>query len=56
MYLRHFLLTWVQFGPVGFGKTYNTQKTIYVLNDDYVVLVGLKRTNRKIGKIVTLYQ
>jgi hypothetical protein len=23
MYLRHFLLTWVQFGPVGFEKTYN---------------------------------
>jgi hypothetical protein len=27
-----------------------------VLNDDYVVSVGLKWTNRKIGKIVTLYQ
>jgi hypothetical protein len=27
-----------------------------VPNDDYVVLVRLQRTNRKIGKIVTLYQ
>jgi len=29
---------------------------MYVPNDDYFVSVRLKRTNRKIGKIVNLYQ
>jgi len=37
-------------------KTYHTQKAIYVLNDDYFISVGLQLTNRKIGKIVTLYK
>jgi hypothetical protein len=29
---------------------------MYVQNDDYVVSVGFKGTNRKIGKTVSLYQ
>jgi hypothetical protein len=33
-----------------------SKKAIYLLNDDYFVSVGLRRTNRKIGKSVTLYQ
>jgi len=37
-------------------KTYRMLKAIYVPNDDYFVSVGLQRTNRKIGKSVTLYQ
>jgi hypothetical protein len=51
-----FLLTWVQNGPVGFEKNLTHKKTIYVLNDDYIVSVGLIWTNGKIGKIVSLYQ
>jgi hypothetical protein len=39
-----------------FKKKHTTRKTIYVLNSDYVVSVGLQWTNRKIGKIDTLYQ
>jgi len=31
-------------------------KAIYVPNDDYFVSMGLQRTNKKIGKFVTLYQ
>jgi hypothetical protein len=56
-YLRHFILTWVQNGPVEFEKDHTTRKkTIYVPNDGYVVSVGLQWTNSKIGKIVTLCQ
>ena len=33
-----------------------SKKAIYVPNGDYFVSVGLQRTNRKIVKIVTLYQ
>jgi hypothetical protein len=55
-YLRHFLLTWVQNGTVGLKKTYHTQKSIYMPNDYYIVSVGLKSTNSKIGKTVSLYQ
>ena len=29
---------------------------MYMPNNDYFVSVGLQRTNRKIGKIVTVYQ
>jgi hypothetical protein len=42
MYLRHFLLTWVQNGPAGFEKNYHTSKTIYVPSDGYVLSVGLQ--------------
>jgi hypothetical protein len=51
-----FLLTWVQHGAVGFEKNVQRVKTIYVMNDDYVVSVGLQWIDRKIGKIVSLYQ
>ena len=37
-------------------KKYRMLKAIYVPNDDYFVSVRLQRTNRKIGKIVALYQ
>jgi len=36
-------------------KKHSIQKKIYTPNNDYFVSVGLQRTNRKIGKIVTLY-
>jgi hypothetical protein len=55
-YLGLFLLTWVQNGPVGFGKTWHMKRTIYLPNNDYLVSVGLQRTNRKTVKIVTLNQ
>jgi hypothetical protein len=43
--------------PVGFEeKQIHYLKTIYVPNDDYFKSVGLKLTNKKIGKIATLYQ
>jgi len=48
--LRYFLLTWVQNGLVG------CEKTIYSMNNDYFVSVGLKRTNKKICNIVSPYQ
>jgi len=37
-------------------KTEHTTKTIYLLKNDNFESVGLQGTNRKIGKIVTLYQ
>jgi len=40
-YLRHFLLTWVQNGPVGFENIYHTLKKLYVPKDDYFLAVGL---------------
>jgi hypothetical protein len=47
-------LTWVQNGPVGFGKKYNILKKIYSLRDDNFVSRELQITSRKIGNIVTL--
>jgi hypothetical protein len=40
-YLRHFSLTWIQNGPLGFEKKNTTRKKTYVPNDDYDVSVGL---------------
>jgi len=37
-------------------KKYRMYKAIYLGNGDYFLLVGLQWTNRKVGKIVTLYQ
>jgi hypothetical protein len=51
-----FKLTWVKSGPVGFEKNVPYIKNNNVPNDYYLALVGLKRTNRKIGKTVSLYQ
>jgi len=57
MYLRHFLLTWAQNGRVGFEKTQHMKRTIYLPNNDYLVSVGLQRTNKKkTNKTVTQYQ
>jgi hypothetical protein len=32
--LRHFLLTWIENGPLGFEKKISRKKTIYVPDDD----------------------
>jgi hypothetical protein len=42
-------LTWVQNGPVGFKKN-----VAYMLHNNFVSR-GLQRTNRKIGKAVTVH-
>jgi hypothetical protein len=47
-------LTWVQHGTVGFEKILHT-KTIYSLHKDNFVLWQLQRTNKGIGKPITLY-
>ena len=55
MYLKHFLLTKVQNGPVRFEKTQHTKNIIHSSQNDNFVSRGLQRINRKIGKTVTLY-
>jgi len=37
-------------------KNVACEKTIYSLNNNYFVSMGLKGTNKKISKIVSLYQ
>jgi hypothetical protein len=48
----------VQNGALGFEKKnmQHLKNNVCVPNDDYVVSVGFQRTNRKVGKIVSLHQ
>jgi hypothetical protein len=51
-----FLLTWIKSGPVGFEKKHGIlTKAIYSPCNDNFVLRGFQRTNKKVGKIVTIY-